>query len=72
VFDSTGWALEDKVVMDLFLDCASQLRLGQELEIENRPADTKNPYDFLRAEKIRIPDTDSHIKKAVSLLSAKG
>jgi L-lysine cyclodeaminase len=46
IFDSTGWALEDKGVMDLFLDCASQLGLGQELEIEHRSGDTKNPYDF--------------------------
>ncbi|MHA4844092.1 ornithine cyclodeaminase family protein [Flavitalea antarctica] len=72
VFDSTGWALEDKVVMDLFLDCASELGLGQELEIENRPADTKNPYDFLTAESLRMDDKDSQFKKAVSLLSAKG
>jgi len=44
VFDSTGWALEDKVVMDLFLICASELGLGQELEIEHSPGDSKNPY----------------------------
>ena len=72
VFDSTGWALEDKVVMDLFLDCASELGLGQELEIEHRPGDTKNPYDFLKAENLRTGNTDSHFKKAVSLLSAQG
>jgi L-lysine cyclodeaminase len=72
LFDSTGWALEDKVVMDLFLDCASQLGLGQELEIEYRPSDTKNPYDFLKAENLKIGDADSHVKMAVSLLSAQG
>lgn len=72
VFDSTGWALEDKVVMDLFLDCASELGLGQELEIEHRPNDTKNPYDFLKAENVIEGNTDSQIKKAVSLLSAQG
>ena len=72
VFDSTGWALEDKVVMDLFLDCASQLGLGQELEIEHRPIDTKNPYDFLKAENLSLDNTDSKIKKAVSLFSAQG
>jgi ornithine cyclodeaminase/alanine dehydrogenase-like protein (mu-crystallin family) len=71
LFDSTGWALEDKVVMDLFLDCASELGLGQELEIEHRPSDTKNPYDFVKAENLEIGITDSHIKKAVSLFSAK-
>ena len=72
VFDSTGWALEDKVVMDLFLDCALELGLGQELEIEHRPGDTKNPYDFLKAKNLQIDSTDSHITKAVSLLSARG
>ena len=72
VFDSTGWALEDKVVMDLFLDCASELGLGQELEIEHKPGDTKNPYDFVNAENLLIGITDSHIKKAVSLFSAQG
>lgn len=72
VFDSTGWALEDKVVMDLFLDCASELDLGQELEIEHRPSDTKNPYDFVKAENLKIDITDSQIKKAISLFSAQG
>ncbi|NTS40738.1 ornithine cyclodeaminase family protein [Flavisolibacter sp. BT320] len=72
VFDSTGWALEDKVVMELFLDCASELGLGQELEIEHRPNDTKSPYDFLKAENIRISNTDSPIKNTVSILSAQG
>lgn len=72
VFDSTGWALEDKVVMDLFLDCALKLGLGQEMEIEHRPGDTKNPYDFLSAENLNTGNTDSPIHKAVSLLSAQG
>ena len=47
IFDSTGWALEDQVTMELFLECASELSLGQEIEIENLSADAKNPYDFL-------------------------
>jgi hypothetical protein len=72
VFDSTGWALEDKVVMDLFLDCASELGLGQELEIEHMPSDTKNPYYFVKAENLKIGITASQIKKAVSLFSALG
>jgi ornithine cyclodeaminase/alanine dehydrogenase-like protein (mu-crystallin family) len=72
VFDSTGWALEDKIVMDLFLDCASELGLGQELEIEHRPSDSKNPYDFFIAENLTPGSIDSHIKPAVSLLSQQG
>jgi ornithine cyclodeaminase/alanine dehydrogenase-like protein (mu-crystallin family) len=72
VFDSTGWALEDKVVMDLFLDCASELNLGQELEIEHSPGDTKNPYDFLKAGNLSTGSTVPRKEMAVSLLSAQG
>jgi ornithine cyclodeaminase/alanine dehydrogenase-like protein (mu-crystallin family) len=71
VFDSTGWALEDKVVMDLFLDCASEVGLGQELEIEHIPRDTRNPYDFVTAENLKIGITDP-LKKAASVFSAQG
>ncbi len=46
VFDSTGWALEDQVVMDLFLDLASKFGIGSELVIENTSADAKNPYHY--------------------------
>ena len=35
VFDSTGWALEDQVVMDLFLDLAEEFGIGLEVAIEN-------------------------------------
>lgn len=47
VFDSTGWALEDQVVMDLFLELAEKFGVGKELEIENTSEDAKNPYHFL-------------------------
>lgn len=47
VFDSTGWALEDQVVMDLFLDLAEQFGIGLEVAIENVSEDAKNPYHFL-------------------------
>ncbi len=47
VFDSTGWALEDKVVMDLFMECAQELNLGQLIQIEQVSEDSKNPYHFL-------------------------
>lgn len=46
VFDSTGWALEDQVVMDLFLDLANEFGIGLELAIENTSADAKNPYHY--------------------------
>lgn len=47
VFDSTGWALEDQVVMDLFLDIAIEHGIGLEIAIENVSEDAKNPYHFL-------------------------
>ncbi len=47
VFDSTGWALEDQVVMDLFLDIACEHGIGLEIAIENVTEDAKNPYHFL-------------------------
>lgn len=47
VFDSTGWALEDQVVMDLFLDLAEEFNIGLEVAIENVSEDAKNPYHFL-------------------------
>ncbi|NNF00613.1 MAG: ornithine cyclodeaminase family protein [Pyrinomonadaceae bacterium] len=58
VFDSTGWALEDQVVMDLFLEYATELGLGQKLEIEHIPLDVKNPFDFLETPPIRIGQSD--------------
>ena len=47
VFDSTGWALEDRVVLDLFMNSALELGLGQKIEIEQISEDAKNPYSFL-------------------------
>lgn len=47
VFDSTGWALEDQVVMNLFLKLAKQYGYGKKMVIENVLEDTKNPYHFL-------------------------
>lgn len=47
VFDSTGWALEDQVVMDLFLDLAAEFGIGLEVALENISDDAKNPYNFL-------------------------
>lgn len=47
VFDSTGYALEDQIVMNLFLDYAKELGRGQEVSIEGLQEDAKNPYHFL-------------------------
>ena len=47
IFDSTGWALEDQVAMEMFLEYAFELGLGREIEIEAMSRDAKNPYHFL-------------------------
>lgn len=50
VFDSTGWALEDMVVLELFTRYAREFGLGQELQIESIAADPRDPYAFLRTD----------------------
>lgn len=52
VFDSTGWALEDQVVMQLFMELAEKFNIGLELALENISEDAKNPYHFLYSELI--------------------
>lgn len=47
VFDSTGWALEDHVVMNLLLEHARDFNIGTEVEIESVTADPRDPYEFL-------------------------
>lgn len=49
VFDSTGWALEDQVTMELFVEIASELGIGRRLSIEALDGDALNPYDFVSA-----------------------
>lgn len=46
VFDSTGWALEDRVGIQLLLDHADRMGLGLLLELENISDDPLDPYDF--------------------------
>jgi len=47
VFDSTGWALEDQVAMELLLEFAEQLGLGSQVQIEHLSKDPRDPYEFL-------------------------
>ncbi|NEQ52237.1 MAG: ornithine cyclodeaminase family protein [Leptolyngbya sp. SIO3F4] len=47
VFDSTGFALEDQVAMNMLLDYATQLDIGTLVELESAAADVKNPYSFI-------------------------
>ncbi len=53
IFDSTGWALEDQVVMDLVLEWAEELAIGTRTQVESIPSDPWNPYDFLQ-ESLRL------------------
>ncbi|MEM9385722.1 MAG: ornithine cyclodeaminase family protein [Pseudomonadota bacterium] len=46
VFDSTGFALEDHVALELALEWAEQFNLGLELELESISDDPLNPYQF--------------------------
>lgn len=47
VFDSTGFALEDQVAMNMLLDYATELHVGTLIELESATADVKNPYSFV-------------------------
>lgn len=48
VFDSTGWALEDRVGIQMLLDHANELGLGLLIELEDIGDDPLNPYHFDR------------------------
>lgn len=44
VFDSTGWALEDQVAMNLFMEIAAEIGIGMPMPIESVSIDALNPY----------------------------
>lgn len=48
VFDSTGWALEDQVALEMMLDFACELGVGEQLVIEHLPVDPQDPYEPIR------------------------
>ncbi len=47
VFDSTGWALEDLVAVELLLEHARKFNLGTQVQIECVSKDPRDPYEFL-------------------------
>ncbi len=47
VFDSTGWALEDWLVMELVLEKANEFGLGELVALECLSEEPRNPYEFL-------------------------
>jgi L-lysine cyclodeaminase len=53
VFDSTGWALEDWIAMEILQEYAGELGLGTEIKLENISEDAKNPYDFMKLESLQ-------------------
>jgi ornithine cyclodeaminase/alanine dehydrogenase-like protein (mu-crystallin family) len=44
VFDSTGWALEDLVVAELFIELATRLRVGSTMALQSGGGDPFDPY----------------------------
>ncbi|MEO0422005.1 MAG: ornithine cyclodeaminase family protein [Pseudomonadota bacterium] len=51
VFDSTGFALEDHVALELALEWAEQFNLGLELDLESISDDPLNPYQFAEVDR---------------------
>lgn len=69
VFDSTGFALEDKVVMDVLVSLAAELRLGRSLPIESAATDPMDPYRFI-AEFAGEPEVMPQSRRAAAVLPA--
>lgn len=49
VFDSTGFALEDKAAMQVLLALAKEVGVGRSLPVESIAVDPMDPYSFARA-----------------------
>lgn len=47
VYDSTGFAFEDHLALDVIMDSAEELGLGTKMAVECRPADALDPYSVL-------------------------
>lgn len=46
VFDSTGYALEDQVAMEMLLEYGERFELGFDVQLESVGGDPLDPYDF--------------------------
>ncbi len=55
VFDSTGWALEDQVALDMMMEYAADLHIGHFLQIEGNAHDPKDPYAFVKSQPTARP-----------------
>ena len=60
IFDSTGFAREDKVAMELFLGYAENFGLGTDVTIESTPLDPLDPY-ALEIEPLMVRPADRGI-----------
>lgn len=47
IFDSTGFALEDQVALNMLLDYATELNVGTWINLESTATEVKNPYSFV-------------------------
>lgn len=46
VFDSTGYALEDHVAIEMLIEYCDELHLGLNVQLETATGDPRNPYDL--------------------------
>jgi len=65
VFDSTGWALEDQVAMNMLVAFARDLNLGRMVEFECTSQDNRDPYGFLRSQG-ELPENSGQISPSES------
>ena len=47
LFDSTGFALEDQIAMNMLLDYATELQVGTWVSLESASVEVRNPYSFV-------------------------
>jgi ornithine cyclodeaminase/alanine dehydrogenase-like protein (mu-crystallin family) len=60
IFDSTGFALEDLVIVTLLCRYAQELGLGTSIDIEATSDDPKNPYSFLMTKQPKVSNLVKH------------
>ncbi|MFJ8078127.1 ornithine cyclodeaminase family protein [Streptomyces sp. NPDC096176] len=66
VFDSTGFALQDALAMEVFLEVAAERDLGMRLPIEHHPADALDPYALHPRRPAQHPPRDREQPLAVA------
>jgi L-lysine cyclodeaminase len=64
VFDSTGLAFADHLVLDMFLDCAAEIGIGEKISILDGAVELHSPYS--RHVTIIDPDIVCHLERPSS------